>query len=347
MEQKNNLQTHRAKLFLDNFSKNYPGVWSSVDSLRSQKGQDDFNWPDWCFMPNSTYVHIINGYHYDLTINQQIENGLMLSALSKWRIGQGVYRFDSSLYDSLVKTPLDGDIPSELLLQLPQWCLYIETPGCTLDTHEIKGCFAHLEFNVHSKTPEIHFLFDSDSLNQGKFSFIKLGQWSLQESINRAIDYDSHGTPESLRKQVEEVRKHRDYILESQSSVLRPILSLLLYLCSVNAEYKNTDRPFNTPPTKTKKGIRTFPSNQVTTWEIGTRIGAAIRAALDKSEDVTHDSIEGRHSSPKPHVRRAHWHGFWSGPKDGERQLKIKWLPPISVNINDLEHLPSVIHPVK
>ena len=89
MEQKNNLQTHRTKLFLDNFSKNYPGVWSSVDSLRSQKGQDDFNWPDWCFMPNSTYVHIINGYHYDLTINQQIENGLMLSALSKWRIGQG------------------------------------------------------------------------------------------------------------------------------------------------------------------------------------------------------------------------------------------------------------------
>ncbi|MDO9605004.1 hypothetical protein [Hydrogenophaga sp.] len=344
----NNLQTHRAKLLLDDFSKKYPGIWQSVDAFRAQKGLNNFEWPDWCFMPNSTCVHIIKGYDFNLTAIQEIQNALMLSALSKWRIGQGIYRFDSILYDCLIKTELNGDIPSELLLKIPQWCLYIETPGHKIDAHAIKGCFVHLEYNVHSKTPEVHFVFDSDDLKQGQFSFIKLGQWSLQESISKAIDYESHGTPELLTNQLKEVRKNREFILKSQSDVLRPIISLLLYICSINAEYTNKESPSNAPITKTKKGFRTFPSNQVKTWEIGTRIGAAIRRALEKSENTAGDSSkDGVHSSLQPHVRRAHWHGFWSGPKDGDRHLKIKWLPPIPVNIEEFEKLPSVIHPVQ
>lgn len=344
----NNLQPHSAKLLLDDFSSKYIDVWKTVDFLRAKKGVDGFEWPEWCFMPNSTYVHIIKSYNFDLTTIQEIENGLMLSVFSKWRVGQGVYRFDPTLYDSLIKTNLDGDIPSEILLKIPQWCLYIETPGHKLDTHEIRGCFVHLEYNVHSKTTELHFMFDADDLNQGKFSFIKLGRWSLQDSINKAIDYESHGTPELLVNQIKEVRKHRDFILKSQSDVLRPIISLLLYICSINAEYNGKESPFNTPAIKTKKGIRTFPPNQVKTWEIGTRIGAAIRKAVEKSQNVICDlSQKGTNSSPKPHVRRAHWHGFWSGPKDGDRHLKIKWLPPIPVNISEFENLPSVIHPVQ
>lgn len=343
----NNLQTHRARAILDGFSKIYPGVWQSVDAFRALKGQNDFEWPDWCFMPNSTFVHIVKNYNANLTDIQAIQDALKLSTLSKWRIGQGIYLFDPTLYDCLIQTTLDGDIPSELLLRIPQWCLYIETLGQKLDSHEIRGCFVHLEFNVHSKTPELHFMFDSDSLEQGKFSFIKLGQWSLLDSIKRGIDHESNGTPESLKSQIMEIRKHREFILESQSAILQPVISLLLYICSINAEYSSKDHPLNTPATKTKKGIRTFPPDQATTWEIGTRIGAAIRKALAQSDSIASDSKESTHLSQKPHIRRAHWHGFWSGPKDGDRQLNVKWLPPIPVNTIEYENLPSVIHPVE
>ncbi len=31
------------------------------------------------------------------------------------------------------------------------------------------------------------------------------------------------------------------------------------------------------------------------------------------------------------HPPRAHWHHFWTGPRDGERRLVLRWLHPILV----------------
>jgi hypothetical protein len=60
------------------------------------------------------------------------------------------------------------------------------------------------------------------------------------------------------------------------------------------------------------------------------------------------------HASPRPHYRRAHWHHFWTGPRNvpGERKLILKWLPPIPVGIQDLDDdseniKPFVIKPIK
>ena len=44
-----------------------------------------------------------------------------------------------------------------------------------------------------------------------------------------------------------------------------------------------------------------------------------------------------------PHIRRAHYHHFWKGPLD-DRELTVKWLPPIPVNVNG--DLPVTIRPV-
>ena len=52
----------------------------------------------------------------------------------------------------------------------------------------------------------------------------------------------------------------------------------------------------------------------------------------------------GESFSPRPHMRRAHYHHFWTGPHDGERKLIVRWLPPIPVNWKDDTELPTVIH---
>ena len=90
------------------------------------------------------------------------------------------------------------------------------------------------------------------------------------------------------------------------------------------------------------------------TWEVGIRIGSALRKALkendnksDPSADVETVTDGKPHSSPRPHLRRAHWHSFWIGKRNSaERKLVLRWLPPIAVNVNDTE-LPTVINPVK
>ena len=49
----------------------------------------------------------------------------------------------------------------------------------------------------------------------------------------------------------------------------------------------------------------------------------------------------GGHASPRPHIRRAHWHSYWVGQKSQPeaRSVVLKWLPPIPVNVLDTEDL--------
>jgi len=30
----------------------------------------------------------------------------------------------------------------------------------------------------------------------------------------------------------------------------------------------------------------------------------------------------------RPHIRRAHWHGYWTGPREGTQTFVYHWLPP-------------------
>ena len=60
-------------------------------------------------------------------------------------------------------------------------------------------------------------------------------------------------------------------------------------------------------------------------------------------------SVQGAHSSPRPHVRAAHWHTFWVGPRSAkfpDRKPIIRWLPPIPIGIDWKRELPTNIHMV-
>jgi hypothetical protein len=44
----------------------------------------------------------------------------------------------------------------------------------------------------------------------------------------------------------------------------------------------------------------------------------------------------------RPHIRRAHWHTFRRGPRDGEQTRVIRWLPPIPVNVDETGVIPTI-----
>ena len=56
----------------------------------------------------------------------------------------------------------------------------------------------------------------------------------------------------------------------------------------------------------------------------------------------------GTHASPRPHIRRAHWHSFWVGKKDqpDARSVTLKWLPPIPVNVTGVDDLTTTVRDV-
>jgi len=80
------------------------------------------------------------------------------------------------------------------------------------------------------------------------------------------------------------------------------------------------------------------------------RIAGITRRGHDIRQERAHGKPSGgTHARPRPHIRRAHWHGFWIGPKlrPTERRMDVRWMPPLPVGVNRLGDLVPVIRPVK
>ena len=119
-------------------------------------------------------------------------------------------------------------------------------------------------------------------------------------------------------------------LLDEEALTLRitKVLNLVLYVCSVNADITQAYQPSPSP----KKGNpkKRNRKSQAFIYDVGFRIGPALGAV--RSQKTL--PISGAGSAKAPHVRRAHWHHYWKGPRDGERKLILKWISPINVNMS-------------
>lgn len=241
-----------------------------------------------------------------------------LAALGAWRYSQGIYRYDTNVYNELINTIPSGEMPTEVLFRLPEWCVYIETPNRTWEGTPLYGFFAHLEYDVGTARPELRFLLDTAS---GLIGFpLHIGKWTITEAVNRVIN--------ESKKQASShyIDARLDSATEIISIDMYGLVSLLLYLCSDEPDIADDRVPGSYPerpkPKKTKKGWRMFPAEKPRVWKIGETLGEQLRSDLSASDGTR---------TIMPHLRKAHWHGFWAGPRDGERRFHYKWLPPIFV----------------
>lgn len=241
---------------------------------------------------------------------------------------QGIYRFDPLVFEAITHTPVTGDLPHEVLFRLPEWCVYVETPGLRYGDDPLHAFFAHLDFALNTGEAQLRLLLDAD-LTLAPLA-LPLGSWPLAESIARAL------------AATEGAAAQAGPAAAGVLAVVEPLVSLLLYLCSQAAEIGcDARRPGNPTPKKTRRGLRIFQADKPTAWDVGVRLGAALRQAQQAGR--AEEPGDGSWPGPRPHIRRAHWHGFWNGPKKGERRFVLHWLPPIAINIASLDSLPATV----
>ncbi len=322
----------RPRDMLERMGGRMPGAWAALDGLRQARGAPDIgDWPDWCYLPLAASYAVISGGGNNRLGPDEVPAVSELAALAAWRITQGIYRFDPDVYAAVVDTPVTGDIPHDVLLRMPEWCVYIETPGMDMQGVSMHGFFAHLEFDVNTSGTELRMVADTDDGPQ--VLVLHLGAWSLDESLRR-MGAKTRWYPGSVDQLVRELRP-----------LVEPLVSLLLYICSQASEVGDgSRRPENPAPKRTKRGMRLFAADRPTQWDVGVRMGAALRRAHMDEPGGTDGGAD--RSGPRPHVRRAHWHGYWSGPKAGPRRFDLRWQPPIAVGV-DHSGLPAVIRPVR
>ena len=326
-------------------ARRYPDAWKRADEIRKAERE---NWPKCYYLPMDYWWTIARSHwpNQKATPEGVVDFG-RLAALGAWRVTQGIYRFDPDLYAALIATPLTGDLPDDLLYRLPEWCVYLETPGLTFDERPLLGVYAHLNPGYDQNPPELRLLLDSET-DMRLFPIpVLLGQGSLLDAMKAMIDRVRRQTDDAVKQgMINEIEESN----QNDARDLTPIMSLLLYLCADEADYVRSpgakivrSKPFS------KQRIVIIPEN-VRIWEVGERIGAALRQAkADADADADAASMPDDttpHQRPRPHLRRAHWHGYWTGPKEGERKFILKWIAPVLVNANSTE-LPTVIHLVK
>jgi hypothetical protein len=302
----------------------YPNAWKIAERMRQDRGADLPHWPDWCYLPMAGWYAVVAHDSGSSTVPLKlIGNVARLAALGAWRITQGIYRFHPDTFEALSNTSMEGNLPCQVFTRLPEWCVYIETPAMfDFDNSRCYGFFVHLEHDARDSRMELRFLLDTEEM---LVPFIlHMGDWSVQEAVDRAMN-------ESMRhtKSTGADTNVPDFTADIVQ-FLKHILPLVFYLCSKEPEYKTGATPTRPHPKRTKKGWKLFPASRPRYWHVGHETGEAIARARDRRR------MTGR-TGPEPHIRRAHWHGFWTGPREGERHLEVRWLPPIPVNVDLFE----------
>lgn len=79
---------------------------------------------------------------------------------------------------------------------------------------------------------------------------------------------------------------------------------------------------------------------------MGFRTGSILRSRKVNYARSVSNNVNGR-TPPRPHLRRGHWHHYWTGPKicPESRNLVLRWVAPVAVGGAD-ENSPVVFHKI-
>jgi len=331
--------------WLRRYEERYPGAFRAIDRMALAR-----RWPTYVYAPlEAAFAVLFAGEPGPPSPDDpRIRDAAPLVGLAGWRLGKGVYRFAPELFDELWQAPFEGVIPVEPLRHLPEYTLYVETPGQTMEGVPLRGFFAFLTTDLTERNDELYLLWDLESA-PGFHTVLHLEGTTVEEALEAAaLEGTRRLTPED-RARLEGVLGERGASLEEavRASValnldyVRRALSLLFFIAATDDFRGPEPRPRRPRPQKTRRrGTVWFPAPGVRTWDVGVRYAAALRRAYARAAG---GEGAGTGSRKRPHVRRAHWHGYWVGPRKDpkRRRLELRWLPPILVGVRGEEVLPE------
>lgn len=282
--------------------------------------------------------------------------------LSSWDRSKQVYRIGKELWEELRIDETD-EVPADALLRLPYDCIFIERrwvdeyeelltaaaagvwgeSRCDV-TRYYEGCFCWVEGRTLFVSSLTHHCEMTHTDGYGARSAevicgmqmwldtialpidegVSLARWCAERrdavlKENEFISYACEVTDEELLAAELEVVRADSYLLEH-------FLGCILYISSKEADVRTVYVP---QKVQSRKGRQT----DCTVHDVGFRIApqlAEVRRVYEYDAAGSNDCRNARHVAP--HVRRGHWHGYWTGPRGNPTGLEIKWLPPTVVN---------------
>ena len=313
----------------------YPVLWEVVMECREGwKGNPVL---PGCFVPED------NVYRYLASISPLgdpescLAVSTILSALAHWEADNyQVYRVSSALRRELFTQDPTGveRIPMQVHSCMPFDCFYLKFPDTPYSKEQgfsVKGCLVERAY-VSTGEPLLKVVLMQDGDIRNTSGVV------IEAGNNRAVKSALGANP-----------------------FVTGVLQVIQYICAVNADIKpHSQRPEAKRPQSMETGApaaeHTVPHDRKTNeWEVGVRIGPALTQARRESHKETEDSNEpgrrnGQHTPKRPHMRAAHYHHYWTGPRDEpeNRRMVTRWIAPIAIGFKAGRcEVPVVIRDVK
>lgn len=310
-----------------------PDVWERLDAVRDvHRGE----WPDYCLLSIESVGEALSDVlshlaETDVLAAHQVH--VEASCIYPWRWGRQIVRVDPDLADALAATPLEVDLPAEVLTRLPAWGLYVSQPR-----GRVRGAWMWLAWEEITRRANLCMLID-EKPNSTRPVLLPLGVGGLRAAID---DQLAEIRAQAKRDAVPDELAEHVFIKADEAffADLAPLVATALYLCSTDPDIVTASS------TKAPRPKPAGPVQQPRVWEMGWRLGAQLRQARSPRPDSVSDA-PGQHRALTPHMRVAHWHHYWTGPLDGERVLVLRWLHPIMVAVPPGSKPPTTIRSVK
>lgn len=301
-----------------------PGIYGIIDSLSAQNVPVAPGWPKFNDTPielNITCILCMNGIDSQMAAHM----APVATACYMWRANKAVYSFDDDLSNALAEQAdsfKDTDVlPADILIHPPYECTFVGTSIFK----RYRGFWYRVGPGIAPNVSRLQVVLVSRDMKSSATMGINL----LHGKTIRECWYDTvAGMEEDVRPSLHD---------------LLVALQFVLYLASENADIQ--DVPQAEPPrVRKKRGQILDKASEVKEKAVGVRIGNAIR----KIKSPSHPSSQGGTGTKvRPHSRRGHWHHYWTGPRDGDRKLILKWTAPTFIHMDEFRNDTVVVYPVR
>lgn len=244
-----------------------------------------------------------------------------------WSLNKVVYRLPKQLWNEGTEALLD--IPTDPLRNCPQWCTFIG-----LDTdHDMTSPITE---ERSYRALGIYY----SMVNYGGKDLFLITMVSRPTHMGHSpiliywlLDLDQPTIGESLKAtdalKLEDDSKYFGVRFYSDSAdslgTNESFLDCISSILFVNTEYRTqVEKKVNMVKRLPRPAIlgqyALNPRPNIIEYEVYEELGKAITAS------------EGHNfTARKAHIRKGHWHGYWTGPRKGERIYILKWVMPTFV----------------
>lgn len=266
-----------------------------------------------------------------------------------WRRHRVVYRVHPGLADSLIETDTRTSVPCSVFARLPHPDPFVVFPtpipapmvvdgpvrviappvfvgmlvtGMTKYESVCSTADPDLDQLVVALASRIQYEGGHPTHDESTVMVPVSGTYSVDALIQRAEPYGGLGT----------------LATDGKRHVHNLALSLLLYLCSDRRDA----RDYAPDPGRRHRKQRHRKESR-TIVDLGFDIGPALHAARRQADDDG-DGTRGQAGEKRvrAHLRRAHWHTYWTGPREAKTP-EVRWLHPILVHKHDYQSRPTVV----